>query len=64
MARSMSNTSDTIRYLPTTREAAWLRYLEAVRDVPADEYADTESAAWDELQATLVDLPPVPSGAA
>jgi hypothetical protein len=64
MARSMSNTSDTIRYLPTAREAAWRRYLEAVRNAPDDEYNETEASAWDELQAALSDLPPVPTGAA
>ena len=64
MARSMSNTPDTIRYLPTAREAAWRRYLEAVRNVPDEEYTETEASAWDELQAALADLPPVPTGAA
>ncbi len=64
MARSMSNTSDTIRYLPTAREAAWRRYLEAVRSASDDEYTETEQSAWDELQQSLDDLPPVPTGAA
>jgi hypothetical protein len=64
MARSMSNTSDTVRYLPTARDAAWRHYLEAVRDVHDDEYAETEASAWDELQAALADLPPQPTGAA
>jgi hypothetical protein len=64
MARSMNDTSDTIRYLPTAREAAWRRYLEAVRSAPDDEYAETEQSAWDELQQSLADLPPVPTGAA
>jgi hypothetical protein len=64
MARSMNDTSNTIRYLPTAREAAWRRYLEAVRNAPDDEYTETEASAWDELQAALSDLPPIPTGAA
>ena len=60
----MSDASNTIRYLPTAREAAWRRYLEAVRNAPEDEYAESEATAWEELQAALTDLPPVPSGAA
>ncbi len=53
-----------LHYFPITREAAWRRYLEAVRSASPDAYAEEEQAAWDELQATLARVPGQPAGAA
>ena len=51
------STSHTLAIFPLTEEAAWRRYLEATRDVDADDYGDREAAAWEELQAALERLP-------
>lgn len=43
-----------------TREA-WARYAERLHGLEGREYDDAEPAAWDELQATLRSLDPVPA---
>ena len=53
-----------LHYFPITPEAAWRRYLEAVRSAPRDAYGEAEQAAWDELQAALARVPGQPAGAA
>jgi len=53
-----------LRYFPITREAAWRRYLEAVRSADPDGYADAEEAAWLELLADLTRVAERPAGAA
>ncbi len=60
----MSATTEVIRFLPTTPEAAWLRYLESTRGVEGEGYAQAEEAAWAQLQAALAHLPSQPAGAA
>lgn len=42
--------------LAARRRSAWRDYHEAVRDLQGREYEDIESAAWDQLQATLNEL--------
>ena len=50
--------------IPLTKDAAWRRYLELTRDVDAADYAETESEAWEELQAALERIPARPDDAA
>jgi hypothetical protein len=53
-----------IRFLPLSAEGAWRTYLQATKTAEGDRYQQVEQAAWEQLQATLADLPADPVGAA
>ena len=53
-----------VTILALTQEAAWRRYLELTRDADAEDYAETEAEAWEELQAALARVPRRPDDAA
>jgi hypothetical protein len=53
-----------LSYFPVTPKAAWRRYLDVVRAASPDGYAETEEAAWEDLQASLARARNRPAGAA
>jgi hypothetical protein len=59
----MTPTADTITQFPLSQRVVWLRYLERTREA-GDDYAETEQAAWEELQAALARIPRSPEDSA
>ena len=55
---------DAERELETRTHAAWTTYRDALRGLDSIAYDDAEPAAWDQLQATLLELRPADSPAA